>query len=502
MRYTAVLALCTSLLTGLIVTGCGPGADTPQPEASDPPKVEELAASLNDEQINDLVKRTYQYVAMYNVNNKMAMDKTNPLSSGGYNKVKANTTLADHTVEAIARPNNDTLYIVAMIDVTDEPIVMKTPAFDSTYVSLMVTGYDHYVNIPMSTQKGDFDTPETILFYSERTPGYEGTPIDGIDRIIDVTGDFVSAIFRVMPHANEPERMDRNIAAMESIDVMGLSEFLEGEKLEVDFVPWGSPPGVRRNLTLMEDLARFPQFGSDFEIFEDRLLEVMQFVFNHTTFDPNDELDAALLAIYKPLGVVPGQEFDSKKVAVLDGKAIREVAERVAAESLATMQDQELMKDSLTQVFLPKGEMDLDLLVNQSVIGPIGVPASEAVYPTLNTEAGTPMNAMNDFEIVMSAEDLPPTNAFWSVTLYDTEQGFFIPNDRFKYSVGENAGYELDEDGGIRIVIAGEQPEGVPEKNWLPLNRGDYDIDLTMRIYAPDLERFADWTPPVVRKIN
>jgi hypothetical protein len=252
----------------------------------------------------------------------------------------------------------------------------------------------------------------------------------------------------------------------------------------------------------MEDLARFPQFGSDFEIFEDRLLEVMQFVFNHTTFDPNNELDAALLAIYKPLGVVPGQEFDSKKVAVLDGKAIREVAERVAAESLATMQDQELMKDSLTQVFLPKGEMDLDLLVNQSVIGPIGVPASEAVYPTLNTEEGTPMNAMNDFEIVMSAEDLPPTNAFWSVTLYDTEQGFFIPNDRFKYSVGENAGYELDEDGGIRIVIAGEQPEGVPEKNWLPLNRGDYDIDLTMRIYAPDLERFADWTPPVVRKIN
>jgi len=126
----------------------------------------------------------------------------------------------------------------------------------------------------------------------------------------------------VMPHANEPERMGRNIAAMESIDVMGLSEFLEGEKVEVDFVPWGSPPGVRRNLTLKEDLARFPEFGSDFEIFEDRLLEVMQFVFNHTTFDSEDELDAALLALYEPLGVVPGQAFDQAKVAVLDGEAV------------------------------------------------------------------------------------------------------------------------------------------------------------------------------------
>ena len=506
--YVTYLPLTTwplFILAVLVLAACQPNSEPAAKESAQSASAsasKAKVAELSDAELDNLVRRSYPYIAMFNVNNKMALDETNPLSSGGYNKVKANTTLADHTVEAIARPNNDTLYTVAMIDVTEEPIVMKIPAFDSTYVSLMVTGYDHYVNIPMSTRQGDFDEPETILFYSKRTPGYEGTPVEGIDRIIDVTGDFVSAVFRVMPHANEPERMDRNIAAMESIDVMGLSEFLEGEKLELDFVPWGSPPGVRRNLTLLEDLARFPEFGSDFEVFEDRLLEVMQFVFNHTTFDPEDELEAALLALYEPLGIVPGQAFDQTKVAVLDGEAVRNAAERVAGESLAKMQDTKFIEDNITRLFLPKGEMDFDLMVLQSITGPIGQPASEAVYPPLNTEAGTPMNAMNDFEIVMSAEDLPPTDAFWSVTLYDTEQGFFIPNDSFKYSVGENAGYELDEDGGIRIVIAAEQPEGVPEENWLPLNRGDYDIDLSMRIYAPDLERFADWTPPVVRKID
>jgi hypothetical protein len=36
----------------------------------------------------------------------------------------------------------------------------------------------------------------------------------------------------------------------------------------------------------------------------------------------------------------------------------------------------------------------------------------------------------------------------------------------------------------------------VPEENWLPLQRGDYDVDVIMRIYAPDLERFETWTAP------
>ncbi len=71
---------------------------------------------LTDVQVEDIVRRSYQYVAMYNVNNKFAMDPSNPLGTGGWNRVKANTTLADHTLKAIPRPNNDTLYVIAMLD--------------------------------------------------------------------------------------------------------------------------------------------------------------------------------------------------------------------------------------------------------------------------------------------------------------------------------------------------------------------------------------------------
>jgi hypothetical protein len=106
------------------------------------------------------------------------------------------------------------------------------------------------------------------------------------------------------------------------------------------------------------------------------------------------------------------------------------------------------------------------------------------------------MSAMHDYVIRMAPDAMPPATAFWSATLYDTANGFFMPNDGKKYSVGENAGMQLDADGGIAIFITAEQPEGVPDKNWLPLVRGDYGIDVIMRIYAPDLERFKTWDAP------
>ncbi len=457
---------------------------------------------LTDAQMEELVRRSYQYVAMFNVNNKFALDPDNPMSTGGYNRVFANTDLADHTLQVIARPNNDTLYVAALIDVTEEPVVMKLPAFDSTYVSLMVTGYDHYVNIPLSTTKGDFDAPAVILFYSERTPDYAGEPVEGVDLVMETTGDFVSAALRIMPHAAEPERLERNLDAMRRVDVEPLSEFLgQGDK-EPHVRSWGSPTGISRNLDLREDTARFPPYGSDFEIFEDRFIEVMQFVVNHTTFDPNDELDAGLLAVLAPLGIAPGKTYDPDTAPEIDGAALRAVAQEIAVGELAKFADQDWLDENLTGLFQPKGKITLEAQTFQSVAGPIGQPADQALYPAILTEDGSTMNAMHDYEIVMTAEELPPVNAFWSTTLYENETGFFIPNDRFKYSVGENAGFKLNDDGGIRIVVAAEQPEGVPEENWLPINRADINLDIIMRLYAPDLERYESWSAPIAQRLN
>jgi len=110
-------------------------------------------------------------------------------------------------------PNRDqsSNWLPAMLDLRTDAVVFEFPAFESKYVSLMTSGYDHYVDIPLSTVDGDFQEPTTVLFYSERTEGYNGEKVEGIDEAFEMTGDFVSATLRVMPHANEPERYNRII---------------------------------------------------------------------------------------------------------------------------------------------------------------------------------------------------------------------------------------------------------------------------------------------------
>ncbi len=437
-----------------------------------------LAAELTDEEIENLVKRTYQYVAMYNVNNKFA------LKQGGWNSCVADTELKDHTMREIARPNNDSLYISCLLDLRKDPVILEMPAFDSKYVSLMITGYDHYVNIPMATRLGDFGKPEKMLIYSARTEGYDGEEVEGVDRVFEATGDFVSAVFRVMPHANDPGRFERIVEQMRSLKAVTLSEYRGSDAKPID------------------DVA-FPAVGEkDADVFENNLLEVMQFVFNHTTFNPDDEIDQQVLAVYKPLGVAPGKVYDPSKAARIDGNRVRQVAERVFAEEMAKATDPAFMEKAVTRLFQPKGETSLEYLLFPSIIGPIGQPAQEAVYPAILTADGEPMNANHDYVIRMAADELPPAEAFWSFTLYDTENGFFMPNDRKKYSVGENGGMQLNEDGGIEIYIAAEKPEGVPVENWLPLNRGDYGIDVILRLYVPDLVKFKSWKAPVAERVD
>jgi len=415
---------------------------------------------------------------MYNVNNKFAMKQ------GGWNTCAADTGLKDHTMREIARPNNDTLYIACMLDLRKEPIILELPAFDSQYVSLMVTAYDHYVNVPLATRRGDFKAPTRMLLYSARTEGYGGQPVEGVDHVFEATGDFISAVLRIMPHASDPERFARIVGEMKAVRLETLAQFQ------------GKPPQPI-------DRIDFPSVGQrDADVFENNLLDVMQFVMNHTTFDPGNELDRSLLAAYEPLGVVPGRTYDAARVTALDGARVRSAVERIIKAEVARATDANFQDRTLLAMFKPKGQIDLDTLLFQSISGPIGLPLEEAAYPAVPTSDGQPMNALHDYVIRMAAQDLPPADAFWSVTLYDTKNGFFIPNDRKKYSVGANAGMRLNEDGGIEIYIAAERPAGVPLENWLPINRQDQPIDAVLRIYVPDLDRMKTWQPPVAEMIR
>ncbi len=437
------------------------------------------AIKLGDQEVENLVRRSYQYVAMFNVIQKFTLEPASgALFLDGVNRPVAATALADHTVKSIPRPNNDTLYQGAVLDLRHDPVIVQYPAIDSKYLVLETSGYDHYAGVPLASSEGDFKKPIKLLFYTDRTEGYQGQKIKGVDRIVKVDGDFYFVFLRAMPHQADPARMARIIQALESVKVVTLSEF-QGKPAKDDID------------------AKFPAHGkTNGDVFATNLLEVMQFVFNHTTFDPNSAMDRAVLAAYKPLGVEPGKMFDAARAAKLDGAQFRKVAGEVAKMGLAAMSDKALQARLTPQMFMPKGQIDLETQVIQSATGPIGLPAYQARYIPAATKDGKPMNAQHDYVLKMSKNELPPATAFWSLTLYDLKNGFFIPNDRKKYSVGENAGFKLNADGGIEIYISAKQPEGVPDENWLPINRAEIDMDAMFRIYAPDTERMKTWKTP------
>ena len=127
--------------------------------------------------------------------------------------------------------------------------------------------------------------PEKVLFYSARTEGYDGSSIEGVDPVFEATGDFVSAVFRVMPHENDKIRFEKIVGQMQLVNLITLLEFQGKSAKPINDV-------------------QFPSVGkTDPDVYEHNFLKVMQFVINHTTFDPNSELEQDFLAAMKQLGV-------------------------------------------------------------------------------------------------------------------------------------------------------------------------------------------------------
>ena len=440
-------------------------------------------SALTSAEMENLVRRSYQYVALYDTIVGWALNEKSPFYTGGWNKTFSAKALIDATARDIPRPNNDTLYIISTLDLRAEPVIIHYPAFSSRFVSLETSALDHYVNIPLATSKGDFKQPTSILYYSARTEGYSGGPVEGVDRIMELSGDFAVAFLRVMPEANDPEKFKANMAAIQKLKLQTLSEFQGGAPKPVSQI--GFPPYA----------GAFSIFGTDF-------VPVMQLVFNHTTFDPDNEMDQAALKALKAVGVEPGKQYDATRAVKIDGKQLAAAAEQTAKQEVTIWSDPKKAAPFLTKLFQPKGHMDIDSMVLQSAVGPIGQPADQAMYPGVATSDGAPMNAQYDYVLRMTKAELPPAIAFWSATLYDAKQGFFIPNKESKYSVGQNAGMKLDASGGIEIHIAAEQPQGVPAENWLPITRGDLDLDVIMRVYQPDLEKMKTWTAPKAEKVG
>lgn len=95
------------------------------------------------------------------------------------------------------------------------------------------------------------------------------------------------------------------------------------------------------------------------------------------------------------------------------------------------------------------------------------------------------------------ANELPPVQAFWSVTMYDS-QGFQVPNPLSRLSLGDR---DPLEDGSLGIYIQTEPPQQAKIANWLPATAVGGKMGITMRLYYPNNGVLTgQWRPPAIVK--
>jgi hypothetical protein len=122
--------------------------------------------------------------------------------------------------------------------------------------------------------------------------------------------------------------------------------------------------------------------------------------------------------------------------------------------------------------------------------------AADAVYPSATSDAaGNALIGTTSYTIHFAAGQTPPVRGFWSLTVYD-QSGFLVANPINRYSVGSETGLAANPDGSIDILLQNSAPAAL-QSNWLPTPADAFN--LTLRLYWPE-QPILDGTyviPPV-----
>jgi len=145
----------------------------------------------------------------------------------------------------------------------------------------------------------------------------------------------------------------------------------------------------------------------------------------------------------------------------------------------------------------PSNGMFLRAAHAQLFPGPVNTP-EEAMYWWTNVDgAGHALSGEHDYVMHFPAGQLPPNDAFWSLTMGDA-QNRFVANPINRYNVSDRSGLAPNADGSVDIYLQNTSPSGY-ESNWLPAPSGNFI--LWLRVYMPGeaILKGRYTVPPVVK---
>jgi hypothetical protein len=388
----------------------------------------------------------------------------------------------------VVRPNFDTLYSSAWLDLTKEPVVVSVPA----------TGGRYYL-LPMLDMWTD-------VFAS---PGWRTTGTQAQHFLVAPAGWRPDLKDRLIDEFKLPDGTQRIDAPTSHVWIIGrtktdgprdydaVHEIQAGLKITL-LSDWGrSPrqaearidPGIDMKTPPKKQVDNMP--ADKYFAYAADLLKVNR---PHLT-------DTPILAQMKRIGIEPGKSFDVAQVAAGVRKALEaapSTAQRLMEWKMATLARVANNWSMNTDTMGVYGNYYL----KRAIVANAGLGANlpeDAVYPlNLGDQNGRPLDGANKYALHFDRNTLPPVDAFWSVTLYDPE-GYQVANPLDRFAVSSWMPFTYGADGALTLYLQSETPGKDKEANWLPTPKGPYN--LTMRLYAPKPEVLTGkWNPPPVTK--
>jgi hypothetical protein len=382
-----------------------------------------------------------------------------------------------------AAPNADTLYTLVWLDVSIEPWIFSIPDMgDRYYIMPMLDGFSEVFKVASSRTTGS-----KAQTYAITGPGWSGTLPPGVTQVKSPTG-MVWILGRIYS-TGTPEDYQAVHALQDQFAVVPLSAYGK---------PYTPLPGVVDASFDMQTAVRKQVNALDIDTYFDYLAKLLK-------TNPPTAQDAPMVARMARIGLVPGQDFDPSKLGFLDREVIKTVPKLALLEMLHHLKQQKTSNGWL-YFTAGVGTFGTDYLLRgmANALGPGWNRPQDAVYPLSQKDAvGDAYNGA-EHKYVMRFEkgQMPPAEAFWSLTMYDTDF-FFVPNPINRYDLSQRNTFITNPDGSLDLYLQAASPGKDREANWLPAPQGQFV--LVLRIYAPrdTPPSILDgtWTPPPVRRM-
>jgi len=371
-------------------------------------------------------------------------------------------------------PNNDTIYGLAWLDLRQGPVLMTIPKVPDRYWVVQATDWAlnslDYVGSRVGSKAGT---------YAYVPPGWQGTLPEGVKRIeTTTTGVFLQARVVVTPETKSD--IGKAVAILKTLSLKPLNA--DARYLEI---PATTPlPDPKLNNPLWLNLDFFTLLNRAWD------------------FGGVREQDREVASLAKSLGIGPGQTFNPASLSVAQKRGLLR-AERAAFMRLRFYAREFGAKRNGWRLSTGIGRYgDNRLLASTvSLSGYGGNIAEEAMYlPVFADSKSEPLSGKNRYTIHFAADQLPPVDYFWSVTMYEAQNNQLVVNPIGRYAIGDRTlGLKRDRDGSITLVVQHNRPSGGAASNWLPSPEGNFWMIL--RMYGPKQTVLdGQYTPPPVLK--